>query len=206
MEQNEAVKTIYLVRHGHVQLPDEQKRYLGQTDVPLSEQGIRQAQWLQQYFASKSVAAVYHSPLQRCKATADILANKKMFCFAVTDLQEISMGSWEMLPMEQIRANQPEVYRLRGAQIDTFCPPNGESFQQCQKRSVAALQKILTEQEPGTSVVLVAHAGVNRCLISWIQNQPLKELLTITQPYACVTEVTEDNGSWRLTGTAVYPG
>lgn len=205
MKQNESVKTIYLVRHGHVQMPDEQTRYLGQTNVPLSEQGIRQAQWLQQYFASKSVAAVYHSPLQRCKATAEILADKKMPCIEVTDLREIHMGQWELLPMHHVKEQQPEAYRQRGAEIDTFCPPQGESFVQCQKRSVAAVQQITAQQKPGTAIVIVAHAGVNRCLISWMQNQPLKELLTIPQPYACITEMTEQNDIWQITSKTECP-
>ncbi|MGM9525468.1 MAG: histidine phosphatase family protein [Peptococcaceae bacterium] len=196
-------KRIYLVRHGQVHLPDLQQRYyLGQTDVPLTERGIRQAVWLQQFFAElpqrQQITAIYHSPLQRCAETARQIAGGRWPTIAAPDLQEIGMGQWEMLPMEQIRTQQPEAYRLRGEYLDTFCPPDGESFAQCQQRSVAAFQQIVEQMVPGSAVVIVAHAGVNRCLLSWISGQPLKQLLSIPQPYGCVTALTWQGQNWQV--------
>ena len=191
-------KVVYLVRHGQVQLPDGRKYYLGQTDVPLSAVGRKQAEWLRQFFSDKKIAAIYHSPLRRCRETAEQCADGRIPCTVVDDLREINMGQWEMIPIEYIRDTQAEAYRLRGEQIDTFCPPGGESFVQCQRRSVAAIQKIFDAQKPGTAIVIVAHAGVNRCLLSWIQNQPLRDLMTIPQPYGCVTELRYADGVWRV--------
>ena len=192
-------KRIYLVRHGQVHLPDlQQNYYLGQTDVPLTERGIRQAVWLQQFFADKKIAAIYHSPLWRCCETAERCADGRIPCMVIDDLREINMGQWEMIPIESIRATQPEAYRLRGEQIDTFCPPDGESFAQCQQRSVAAFQQIVEQMVPGSAVVIVAHAGVNRCLLSWVSGQPLKQLLSIPQPYGCVTTLTWQGQNWQV--------
>ena len=192
-------KRIYLVRHGQVHLPDlQQNYYLGQTDVPLTERGIRQAVWLQQFFADKKIAAIYHSPLRRCCETAERCADGRIPCMVIDDLREINMGQWEMIPIESIRATQPEAYRLRGEQIDTFCPPDGESFAQCQQRSVAAFQQIVEQMVPGSAVVIVAHAGVNRCLLSWVSSQPLKQLLSIPQPYGCVTTLTWQGQNWQV--------
>lgn len=192
-------KRIYLVRHGQVHLPDlQQNYYLGQTDVPLTERGIRQAVWLQQFFADKKIAAIYHSPLRRCCETAERCADGWIPCMVIDDLREINMGQWEMIPIESIRATQPEAYRLRGEQIDTFCPPDGESFAQCQQRSVAAFQQIVEQMVPGSAVVIVAHAGVNRCLLSWVSGQPLKQLLSIPQPYGCVTTLTWQGQNWQV--------
>lgn len=192
-------KRIYLVRHGQVHLPDlQQNYYLGQTDVPLTERGIRQAVWLQQFFADKKIAAIYHSPLRRCCETAERCADGRIPCMVIDNLREINMGQWEMIPIESIRATQPEAYRLRGEQIDTFCPPDGESFAQCQQRSVAAFQQIVEQMVPGSAVVIVAHAGVNRCLLSWVSGQPLKQLLSIPQPYGCVTTLTWQGQNWQV--------
>lgn len=192
-------KRIYLVRHGQVHLPDlQQNYYLGQTDVPLTERGIRQAVWLQQFFADKKITAIYHSPLRRCCETAERCADGRIPCMVIDDLREINMGQWEMIPIESIRATQPEAYRLRGEQIDTFCPPDGESFAQCQQRSVAAFQQIVEQMVPGSAVVIVAHAGVNRCLLSWVSGQPLKQLLSIPQPYGCVTTLTWQGQNWQV--------
>ena len=107
--------------------------------------------------------------------------------------------------MEQVQTMDSEKYHLRGAQMDTFCPPEGESFADCQQRSVAAFQKIAAAQQSDTAFVIVAHAGVNRCILSWLANQPLKKLLTIPQPYACVTELQEIDGVWRVEGQYECP-
>lgn len=199
---SEKQKIIYLVRHGQPLLPSAEKYYLGCSDVPLTVQGIEQAQWLRQFFAEQisrqQITAIYHSTLQRCRETAEIIADNKLFCVPVSELQEINMGQWELLPIAQIKQQQPEAYALRGQQMDTFCPPDGENFLQCQQRSVAAFQQIADVQSRETTSIIVAHAGVNRCILSWIQQQPLRELLSIAQPYACVTELLQADGAWQI--------
>lgn len=201
-QQKETI--CYLVRHGHPQLPDGRKYYLGRTDLSLSPQGIAQAQWLEQFFAQQPVTAIYHSPLCRCRQTAEIIGGQRIPCRPVTDLQEIAMGQWEMLPMAQVKQQYPQAYWQRGKQIAQFCPPGGESFVQCQQRSIAALQQIAAWQPAGNACVIVAHAGVNRCLLSWIGQQPLEQLLTIAQPYGCITPLIWD-GMWRAEQSILCP-
>lgn len=199
---NQQDKIIYLVRHGEPQLPTAEKCYLGQADVPLTERGLLQAQWLGEFFAQSqkhtALTAVYHSPLQRCARTAEIIATGILPCIAVPDLQEIAMGQWELLPIAQLRQQQPELYQQRGAQMDSFCPPEGECFLQCQQRSVAAFQQLVECQFPGTACVVVAHAGVNRCILSWIQQRSLRKLLSIPQPYACVIPLRIRGAQWSV--------
>lgn len=198
MKQNESVKTIYLVRHGHVQMPDYRKYYLGSTDLSLSETGKIQAAWQKNFFLDKNIEAVYHSPLMRCVQTARMIADKTIPCISVSALREIDMGQWEMVPMEQVKKEQPEAYYLRGEQMDIFCPPDGESFAECQKRSVKAFQDLTDNQKADSSIMIVAHAGVNRCVLSWILQKPLKNLLAIPQAYACVTKLIEQDGIWQI--------
>lgn len=206
---NENMKTVYLVRHGKPLLPTAEKYYLGQTDVPLAELGLEQAQWLRQFFAEQilrqPITAIYHSPLQRCRVTAEVIADSRLPCVSVPELQEISLGQWELLPIEQIKRQQPTLYQRRGQLIDRFCPPDGESFLQCQRRSVKAFQQIADGQPVGGASIVVAHAGVNRCILSWLKQQPLRELLSIPQPYACVTEVRQADEQWRIGRSILCP-
>jgi bisphosphoglycerate-dependent phosphoglycerate mutase len=37
-------RVVYLIRHGKIQQEDDQRRYIGQIDLPLTEEGIKQAQ------------------------------------------------------------------------------------------------------------------------------------------------------------------
>ncbi|HWR56758.1 MAG TPA: histidine phosphatase family protein, partial [Negativicutes bacterium] len=66
-------RTIYLVRHGRIQLEDEQRRFIGQLDLPLNEEGRRQAQFLQKILARADIGAVYCSDLVRSRQTAEII-------------------------------------------------------------------------------------------------------------------------------------
>lgn len=202
MKKTNEQKKIYLVRHGTPQLPGQEKYYLGRTDLPLSEQGWRQADWLRDFFqekiAQQEIIQIFHSPLKRCTETAKRIAGGTVPCYAVADFIEISMGEWEMQPISQIRLLQGEAYQLRGQELDTFCPPGGENFLHCQQRSIKALQQIAETQGEGKTSIIVAHAGVNRCILSWIQQQPLRQLLCFTQPYGCITELLLFQQSWMI--------
>src|SRR5258705_9769132 len=65
---------IILVRHGHVEGIDP-PRFRGQTDVELSELGMRQARETARHIrACWSPVAVYTSPLRRCVATGQAIS------------------------------------------------------------------------------------------------------------------------------------
>lgn len=198
MEQSE-VRKVYLVRHGAVSLPGNEKCYLGQTDVPLSEKGREQALWLKNFFQKKleeeDIHCVYHSPLSRCRMTAEAIAGDRLPLFSVSGLKEVNMGSWEMIPQKHVKEFHPILYELRGDNIDTFCPPHGESFKSCQKRATRAFYEIAEKQN---CCIIVAHAGVNRTILSDILKEPLKDLLKIPQGYASVQELYESDGQWSV--------
>ena len=61
---------ILLVRHGHVEGMSPE-RFRGRRDVDLSDLGARQAQATAQGIAARwQPAAIYTSPLRRCRQTA----------------------------------------------------------------------------------------------------------------------------------------
>ena len=108
------------------------------------------------------------------------------------------MGQWEMLSMEQIKQQQPALYEQRGQCFASFYPPGGESFLQCQQRSVLALQQIADSQLEGTACVLVTHAGVIRCLLSWAAQQPLQQMFSFQVPYGSITALILQGAEWRI--------
>ena len=192
-------KKVYLIRHGAVRLPGTDRCYLGQTDVMLSEEGERQAVWLKRFFQRKMeeerISCVYHSPLSRCRITAEVIAEKRIPCVSVSGLKEINMGSWEMIPHKHVKEAYPILYDLRGETMDTFCPPHGESFRSCQKRAVRAFNEITEKQQ---NCIIVAHAGVNRAILSELLQRPLRDLLQIPQQYASVQELYLTEDGWTV--------
>ena len=190
------VKEIYLVRHGHIDTGGE-KRYIGQSDIPLDEKGEEQAKALQDFFSSLDIQTVFTSPLQRCIQTAKIICEPKKLPLSIKkDFCEIDMGEWEGLAQSLIQQNTPEAFLQRGRDIKNFTPPHGESFAQLSKRVLKAFHEIaITNQN---SIVIVAHAGVNRMILRYILDKKFEDIFTIEQPYGSVYKLTFEHFKQRF--------
>ena len=174
-----------MIRHGKIQLPDDQRRYVGQTDLPLSEQGVRQANCLRKYLEPMDIGAVYCSDLARARQTAELIAeDQSLAVVACSELREIHLGEWENCSFSDISRRFPAEFLARGADIGYYRIPGGESFADCSKRAVAAFHRIL--ESAGGNLAIVAHAGVNRLLLCHMLGMPIANLFRLTQDYACI--------------------
>ena len=92
------MRTIYLIRHGKPEFPDERKYCIGRTDLPLSEEGRTQIRALGETFAGRRIEKIYTSPLKRCRESAAILQeviDRSIPIEVVDGLAEIDMGEWD---------------------------------------------------------------------------------------------------------------
>lgn len=120
-------RTVYLLRHGRIQLPDSQRRFIGQVDLPLNEEGIRQAYLLQQIFDKVHIDAVFCSDLTRsCQMAEIIAANKDIPITAWRGFREISVGEWEGCTFADIAQRFPDEFKARGADIANYRVPGGK--------------------------------------------------------------------------------
>jgi probable phosphoglycerate mutase len=177
------VEEIYLVRHGHIDTGGI-KRYIGLTDLPLDELGIKQAQQLSEFFKAFPVKHIFTSPLGRCVQTTQIIS-KNYKC--VEGLREINMGKWENVPMIEIRTCYPDAFKERGYDIEHFTPPKGESFKELSKRVMKAFNDIICNYDG--KVLIVAHAGVNRVILRELLGVDFQDIFNISQPYGCVNRI-----------------
>ncbi len=190
-------KKIYLVRHGKLNLGNE-KRYIGITDLFLDPMGIEQAYNLKSFFQHMTIDKVYTSPLKRCLQTSTIICEDKSQEFTVVnEFTEINMGLWENAPIESIKKNFPKSFENRGENIVSFIPPQGESFQQLSDRVLFAFNRIM--KNDFKTIIIVAHAGVNRVLLSYIFGASLQNIFSIRQPYGCINELIfhDENAKWQ---------
>ena len=183
-------RTIYLVRHGKTQLPDDERRYIGHFDAPLDEVGIEQARCLKQRLEGAHITAAYCSDLARSRRTADIIVNDKDIpIVARQDLREIHLGEWEGCTFADIEQRFPDDFRKRGADIVHYRVPGGESFDDCNERVLAAFHDILATKTG--NILIVGHAGVNRIIVCFVMGMPLQDLFKIRQEYGCMNVIQE---------------
>ncbi len=63
---------LFIIRHGKTDW-NFQKRIQGQTDIPLNEEGIKQAKQAKEILHHENIHIIFSSPLTRAKQTADII-------------------------------------------------------------------------------------------------------------------------------------
>lgn len=190
------MRRIYLLRHGQLELPPGGSRCISRSDLSLSLLGRLQAVLLGRHFSGLPIAAVYHTGLQRTRETAEQIAGTSLPCRWLPGLEELGVGLWEGLPFARIREMWPDEYRRRGENPGADIIPGGEAPAQAQKRAKAALLRLL-EQTQG-DLVVVAHAGVNRLLLTELLGLPLREFLRIPQPYAAVNVLEYAQGMLQV--------
>ena len=186
---------IYLVRHGEI-TQFAPRRFVGQSDLPLTDHGRFQMGRVAQYLLDKEVSRLLCSPLSRCVESAGIVGQALgLRPEAVPDLREIGLGVWEGLSVDEVRERFPGRYEARGRNMAGFRPPGGESFADVQRRAWAAFEAATAElDEP---VAIVAHGGVNRVLLCRILGMPLENLFRLEQDYACVNILHCANNEYR---------
>ena len=195
------MERIFLIRHGRPVYEDDSRRFIGVTDIALSAEGRSELESLKIFFQRESAGRVYASPLLRARETAEAVFGPDMPVTVVDGVAEIDMGLWENMTFEAVKQRFPEEFKRRGESFADFTPPGGESFRDCQRRSVSALREIA--ERGGGSAAVVAHAGVNRSILCALTGHPLDRLFDFRQDFGCVNELTVAYGVIKYVRTFV---
>ena len=155
---------LFALRHGETAWTRE-RRFSGSGDLPLTPQGERQAQALADALASERVAAVYTSPLEQTRGTAEIIA-RAQGCPVIVEpgLREMAFGQWEGLTRDEVEARWSELFSLWRTAPERAVPAGGEGLLDVAGRAGKTLQQI-RDDHPEGSVVVVSHAIVLRLIV-----------------------------------------
>jgi len=166
---------IYLVRHGETAFNDSM-RIQGQSNIPLNEKGLKQAQEVGLFFKNLNVQAVYSSPLKRAYRTAEEIARwHHLPITTLEDLKEICFGQWEGHTCPEIDEIKPHSWE-DFFEHPAYNPiPGGETLPQVQTRVRKALTAALNNY-PSGDIVLAAHGGVIKVLICSILGMNLDDI------------------------------
>ncbi len=155
---------LIVVRHGETDWTRE-GRYTGSRDVPLNPLGLKQGDATAAALGGRFVAAVYASPLERARTSAEIIAKPHRLEVAVEPaFREMTFGAWEGLTRDEVAAAFPDGHRTWRETPHLALPPGGETLAQVRVRVAEALGE-LRAQHAGETVVLVTHGVVMRLLV-----------------------------------------
>jgi len=153
---------VVLIRHGQTTWSAE-GRHTGRTDVPLTDEGRRQAMLAGTRLTGGRWGLVLSSPLIRAWDTC-ALAGLGAFAAPEPDLVEWDYGAYEGLTTPEIRAERPS-WRLW-----TDGCPGGEVADDVAARADRVIGRCLAADGP---VVLFAHGHLLRVLgARWVDADP----------------------------------
>jgi broad specificity phosphatase PhoE len=151
--------TIVLVRHGATEWSVAGK-HTGRTDVPLTDDGRRDADRLRERLAGRPFALVLSSPLARARETAERagLGDRAQID---DDLREFDYGEYEGRTTPEIREERP------GWSVWRDGAPGGERPDDVGERADRVIGRVL---EAGGDVAVFAHGHLLRVLgARWIE-------------------------------------
>ncbi len=190
---------IYMVRHGE-SIGNLERRFLGHTDLDLTELGYKQAECVAEYFKDIEVDSIYSSDLKRAYNTVKPLAlNKGMEIIPSKELREVFAGDWEGRLYADIEKITPEHWSAWGrADSEEMGPKNGETMRMLQDRIYRELVKIASENE-GKTIVVGTHATPIRVITNLLTLHNLNRLCdTLWTANASVTLITFDGERFAL--------
>jgi broad specificity phosphatase PhoE len=194
------VTTIVLWRHGNTDWNNE-RRFQGQTDVPLNERGAVQAAAAAAKLAQLQPSLLISSDLSRCASTAAALSELTgLPVERDARLRERSFGEWETHTRDEVAARFPQSYARWLAGHDQ--PGSGiEPTADLGKRVAEAIRGA-AERVVGQTGVLVTHGGSVKwgigALLGWPEGQT-ETLRGMGNCHWATLHLDEERG-WTLVG------
>ncbi|BAY09500.1 histidine phosphatase family protein [Calothrix sp. NIES-2098] len=192
---------VIIVRHGQSSYNTE-KRIQGRTDVSrLTEKGRNDATKVGKALSNILFNAIYSSPLQRAKQTAEIiysdLANATATSAVVQTsdkLLEIDLPLWAEMLSADVKQKFAEDYRIWKETPDKLRMLLNDGEESREHFPVLALyaqarefwQEILPHHQ-GETILIVGHNGINRALISTALGIPPSRYHSIQQSNCGIT-------------------
>jgi broad specificity phosphatase PhoE len=140
---------ILLVRPGAT-ASDEQGRIKGSLDMPLSQEGSKQVEKMVRELANLRLDFIYCGPCESAQQTATALAKGTRSRWKILDeLRNLDHGLWHGKRVDEIRTQQPRVYRQFQENPETVGLPGGESLSAAFLRLEKVIGKLFRKHDFG---------------------------------------------------------
>jgi broad specificity phosphatase PhoE len=195
---------VLLLRHAETAVPDV--FHGAESDVGLSDRGLRQARAIGPILAAWKPAVVVSSAMRRAVATAEPIAAACQVELQIeADLHERRVGSLSGQPFDALDGLWPETLRRWMGGDTAFAPEGMESFDDIRGR-VLPVWRRLANAYTGRTYFMVAHGVVIKVLLfSLNMGLSAADWNAFRSHNLGIHEVVERDGRWRLEQTGYVP-
>ncbi|QLE56910.1 histidine phosphatase family protein [Nostoc sp. TCL26-01] len=188
---------VIIVRHGQSTYNIE-RRIQGRADVStLTDKGYSDASKVGKALSNISFNAIYSSPLQRARQTAEIIHQELagQSEVRISDLLlEIDLPLWEKMLTSEVKQKFAEDYRIWHEQpheLQMLIKDGGETREHFPVLSLYAQarqfwQEVLA-RHTGETILIVGHNGINRALISTALGVHPSRYHSLQQSNCCIS-------------------
>lgn len=191
-------RRVYLMRHGDVRYYDDKGQRVAEPDlVPLTDLGQEQAHAMGEVFSDIQFDKAVCTGLLRTVQTAEAALGGRDHpgLEIIPELREIKSGKGPMLTREQALIEMVYVFE-RAAEPDVRFA-GGELLSGFYDRISTAFEKLIAEDDWET-LLLVAHGGTNRAILSWLTGAGLANMGRFEQDTACLNIFDFDVADGKL--------
>ncbi len=172
---------LVLLRHGQSAWNLE-NRFTGWIDVPLSENGIKEAESAAQKLSEFKFDIAFTSALQRAQKTLAIILEKtgqqQVPVISNQALNERMYGDLQGMNKDEARQKFGEEQVKLWRRSYDIAPPNGESLKDTAARVLPFFEThILPYIKQNKSCIIVAHGNSLRALIMYLEKMAPEEIL-----------------------------
>ena len=195
--------SIIFLRHGQA-INNTERILAGRTPgIPLTEKGLDQAQKAAKFLEDMNISAIYSSPIERAKNTAEIVGNHNSVDVRIDDrLIELDMGKFTGMPYEQIFSSHGNVF-MKFYKGELEIAHNGvETFADVKKRVLSLVDHVL-ESHPNENVVLVTHMDPIKAMLSTVMSLSPENLYELIIANASLNIFREYNRKFSISGINV---
>ena len=194
---------IIFLRHG--QAKNNTDRILaGRTEgIPLTEAGVKQAEHTAEFLQHMNISAIYSSPIQRAKHTAEIVGKHNSLDVTIDErLIELDMGKFTGMPYDEIINSHGNVF-MKFYNGELEIAHNGvETFSDVKKRVLGIVDHVI-ENHPDENVVLVTHMDPIKAMLSTIVDLSATNLFELIIANASLNIFREKEQKFSISGLNV---
>ena len=187
----------------HAQAENNTKRILaGRTEgVPLTKTGIEQAERIAKYLSTIDISAIYSSPIERAKHTAEIVANAFDQDTVGVELDErlteIDMGKFTRMNYDDMFAKYGNIFLKFYENDPVISEHEVETFPDVQKRVLDMVDHVL-KRHNNENVILVTHMDPIKSMLAKVMNLVPKTLFELIIANASLTIIKEQDKIFSL--------